>query len=373
MRNLQWLAAAFFGIAAAACAEEPKPHRACIEGARLDTPLLVLESDLSAASALAHIDTQGCITESSSPALGGDPSLAVSHDRFFAVIRDSSRVAEIDPYGPALIEGRAFDIPPVDIVTNPHDVAIASDGTLWIPRYNLPSLAVLNEDGTLAAEVDLSAYADDDGIPEMEAAIAIGDKVYVSLERLSWTGSRYIANESSMIVGIDVESHEVVESFVLKGRTPFGRLVPSPSDDSIFFAVVPGEFDAIDERDGIERIDTRRGISELVIDEVSLGGSPSEVAIISDTEGYAIVARPEVSNDTSLVRWNPATGKVENVLATTEGRYGLWGLAWAGGDIVIGDRDRKAPRVRIFSRETGAERGSIPLEVLPPVAIIALR
>lgn len=356
-------------IAAAACTETPEPVTQCVAGLRLDVPLLVLESDLATASALARVDRDGCLTERSSVALGGDPSLAISGGRFFVAIRDRSRIAEVDPAGPWLIEGRQFDVPPVDVVTNPHDVAVASDGTLWVPRYNMTSLAILDEGGALLDEIDLSAFADEDGTPEMESAIAIGDRVYVALERLSWTGARYETENDSLIVALDVASRSVVGTIPLQGRVPFGRLVPAPDDEGIFYAAVPGTFDSIDERDGIERIDTRTGTSELAISETALGGSVSELAIASENEAYALVATDETSNDTSLVRFDPQTGNVTGSWATTTGRYGLWGLAIAGDDVVVGDRERTAPRLRIFDRKSGVERGSIPLGVLPPVSI----
>lgn len=372
MRNLRPLVAAILGIAVASCAEPPRSVERCIPGLKLDRPLLVLESDLSAASALARIDTNGCVTERPSLALGGDPSLVISRNRVFVVIRDRSRIAEIDPAGPLLIEGGQFDIPPADIMTNPHDVVVASDGTLWVPRYNMSSLGVFRDDGALIAEIDLSAYADDDGIPEMESAIAVGDKVYVALERLLWTGARYVTTESSLVVALDVVNRSVAEVIPLQGRAPFGRLVPSPEDETVFFAAVPGHFDAIDERDGIERIDTKTGTSRLVARETELGGSVSEIALASETQAYAIVARPEASNDTSLVEWNPTTGARVRTLATTPSEYRLWGLTIAGNEVIVGDRERTAPRLRVFSRDTGNEKGSIPLEVLPPVSIISL-
>src|SRR5690606_13757501 len=117
--------AAILAVAASACTETPETVTQCVAGLRLDAPLLVLESDLATASALARVDTDGCVTERSSVALGGDPTLAVSRGRYFVAIRDRSRIAEIDPSGPWLLEGHQFDVPPVEIVTNPHDVAVA--------------------------------------------------------------------------------------------------------------------------------------------------------------------------------------------------------------------------------------------------------
>lgn len=371
MRHPRWPVAAILGIAATACSEPPVSVERCFAW-KPERPLLILESDLATASGLARMDTDGCLTESPSVALGGDPSLAVSRRRIFVTIRDRSRIVEVDPAGPSLVEGSQFDIPPTERMTNPHDVAVAADGSLWIPRYNMASLAVLAEDGTPSADIDLSAFADDDGIPEMESAIAVGDKVYVALERLSWATTRYTSQHSSLVVGIDVQSRAVVETITLQGRVPFGRLIPSPDDEYVFFAAVPGEFDSVDPRDGIERIDTANGTSRLVANEVALGGSPSDIAIVSETEGYAIVAGPGATNDTALVQWNPTTGAATRTLAITPGEYRLWGLAIAGEDVIVGDRERRAPRLRVFSRETGNEKGSIPLEVLPPVSIVSL-
>lgn len=371
MHSHRWPVAAILVIAATGCSDSSPSVERC-GNLELARPLLVLESDLATASGLARVDTHGCVKESPSVALGGDPSLSFSKGRAFVAIRDRSRVVEIDPTGPRLIESRHFDIPPTERVTNPHDIAIASDDTLWVSRYNMDSLAILREDGALDGEIDLSAFADDDGIPEMESLIAIGDKVYIALERMTWTGSRYTSELPSLVVGIDIRSRSVIETISLEGRVPFGRMIPSPDDDGVFFVAVPGEFDSIDARDGIERVDTRSGTSRLVANEASLGGSPSDIAIVSETEGYAIVAGAQATNDTALVQWDPATGEVTRTLTTTPGEYRLWGLAIAGDDVIVGDRERRAPRLRVFSRSAGNERGSIPLEVLPPVSLVAV-
>lgn len=372
MRAKSRCGAAIVAIAAAACTPEPGSTTTCTDGVTLARPLLVLESDEASASALARVDTEGCVTERPGIALGGDPSLAWSAGRAFAVLRDRGRIAEIDPAGPTLIDGHQLDVPPKDRPPNPHDVAVASDGTLWVPRYDLGSVAVLGAGGALVATIDLSSLADDDGNPEPEDAIAVGDAVYVGLDRLSWTGSRYEAKNAASIAILDVASRSLAGTIPLGGHAPFGRLVPDPDDSTAFFVVEAGDFDVIGEHDGIERVSTTARTARLVASETALGGSPSDVAVATTTEAYAVVAGSDPTNSTSLVRFDPSTGAVGPTLASTPGEYRLWGLAVVGDTVVVGDRDPRGPRLRRFDRATCAERSAIPLAVLPPVSLVAL-
>lgn len=75
--------------------------------------------------------------------------------------------------------------------SNPHD-AVLCGGSLFVSRYERSSLLVLDPaDGVVRAEVDLSAFADDDGLPEVSDLVAVGDQLAVGLQRLrrldGWT------------------------------------------------------------------------------------------------------------------------------------------------------------------------------------------
>jgi hypothetical protein len=68
--------------------------------------------------------------------------------------------------------------------TNPHDAALCG-GRLWVTRYEHRALVEIDPvSGELVGELDLGAWADDDGVPEMSDAIVAGDRLAVGLQRL---------------------------------------------------------------------------------------------------------------------------------------------------------------------------------------------
>src|SRR5581483_6113825 len=71
---------------------------------------------------------------------------------------------------------------------DPVDVAVARDGSLWVPLYRAAAVAIVGPGGTVTSTVDLSSY-DADGNPD-PSAIAIvdtpaGEKAFVALQRLN--------------------------------------------------------------------------------------------------------------------------------------------------------------------------------------------
>jgi hypothetical protein len=98
----------------------------------------------------------------------------------------------------------------------------------------------------------------------------------------------------------------------------------------------------------------------MLVAEHDLGGSVTEVAV-TDGCGAAIVAGPEATvNPTHLVTFDPNTGQVFSggasspappVIGPTPG-YDLWGLAWRGRTLYVGDRRRGATGygIHVFDR-----------------------
>jgi hypothetical protein len=71
---------------------------------------------------------------------------------------------------------------------NPHSIAIASDGLAYVPLFGAGTVRVMDFDqppgSATVRDIDLSAFADDDGNPEPSLAIACGDIVFVTIQRL---------------------------------------------------------------------------------------------------------------------------------------------------------------------------------------------
>ena len=275
--------------------------------------------------------------------LGGDPTLAVSRGRAFFVARDKDLVFELDPS--CGMPRSKIDVhdPKRQGTTNPQDVAIAPDGTWWwIPRFNAPSIAVIDPLGSITKTIDLSMY-DPDGNPNASAIeifeVGGASKAFVALERLD-DHDRLKSKLPSWMLRIDLASGQA-DYLELVGRDPFGTMDVA---DGLFYLATPGNFDLADETNaGVERFDPVRFTSTLLASERDLGGSVTQVAI-SKKCGAAIVADPTPNvNRTSVVMFDAASGQVlaKNVVGPTEG-FDLSTLAWRGNLLLVGDRRRAA-------------------------------
>ena len=316
--------------------------------------------------------------------LGSDPQLAVSGGRAFFLARDNGFVFELDPacgtpkakYS-VREEGRQGSV-------NPHDVAVAPDGALFVVLYNVPRIAVL-VGGKVTTSIDLSGPEfDADGNPQADAIriVNVGGvpKAFVTLERLDDTDKINIlsSKQPSAMLRIDVATRKVEATIQLAGRNPFNTMA---EQGGALFLAEPGNFDTAGEPlAGIERFDTATSTTRLLVTEQELGGSVAEVAV-TDGCGAAIVGGPQKDvNPTSLVTFDPTSGKVLTsaqaaVLGPTPS-YDLQGLAWRGTSLYVGDR-RRGPNgypVHVFEREPGTcilhEVPSRAFDLpLPPVAL----
>lgn len=282
--------------------------------------------------------------------LGADPQLAITNGRAFFLARDNDLVFEVDATcGTPVARFSVHDLAPKDPVTgevrpaNPHDVAAAPDGTVFVPLFTAGRLAFV-KDGKIDGSLDLSPY-DADGNPQADAVRIVNvdgvPKAFVTLERLD-DKDLLRSHQSSQMLRVDVRTRTVEAAIDLAGRNPFN---PMSELDGALYLAEPGNFDHDDdELAGIERFDTRSSSSRILVRERDLGGSVAEVAVTHGC-GAAIVAGPQKDvNPTSLVTFDPTSGRVLTtlrapVIGPTPG-YDLQGLAWRGRALYVGDRRR---------------------------------
>lgn len=295
--------------------------------------------------------------------LGKDPQLAVSNGRMFFLARDNDLIFELDPVCGTPLSRFSVHEEGIQGWVNPHDVAAAPDGSVFVALYNAPRIAIF-KDGKVDGTIDLSSY-DPDGNPQAESIriVAVDGvaKAFVTLERLDDLDTRpgrYLqSKQPSFMLRIDVASRTTEAVIPLEGRNPFNAMIEAGGE---LFLSEPGNFNAADEPlAGIERFSTTSSTTKLIVAEKELGGSVAEVAVTNGC-GVAIVAGPaKDENPTSLVTFDPKTGQVfttalNPVLGPTPG-YDLWGLAWRGDVLYVGDRRREGLGypVHIFERESG--------------------
>jgi streptogramin lyase len=304
--------------------------------------------------------------------LGADPALSVSAGRAFFVARDTDTVFELDPTCGTPMQQFTVHQPSQSGTSDPQDVAVASDGSLWVPLFAVPAIVILSPSGTQTGTIDLSSY-DADGNPDATAIAIVstpaGEKAFVSLERLNPFPTSV---QPSWMLRIDVPTATVEETIVLAGRNPFGTMQDA---DGILWLAEPGNFDDAMETDaGIERFDTSTSTTALFARETDLGGSVAEVDV-SGGCGAAIVADASAVNATSLALFDATSGAVltpssASPLATPG--FDLEGLGWVGGAMLVGDRTRASSGypVHVFDGACApVERADAVFLPLPPIAL----
>jgi hypothetical protein len=333
---------------------------------RLERPVVVLEQRPGSASGLGRVDEGGCFLEIPDASLSGTGIFAEAGGRLFFVDQEKGVLDPIDRTTLELAghplavfaDGEAPSAP------NPHGLDIDADGRLWIARYGMGSLAVLDPSGKLGATVDLSDL-DPDGKPEMEAVHVDGDRVHVALELLDFSTNPAPPRGPGVIVSLDRATRARVGTIALAGRNPFGGFAPMDAAGRRFAIATPGSFYATDPGDGIDLVDFAAGTATQLISEVELGGSATEVLIAGPTEAYAIVAGDSQANPTSLVRFDPSTGKRVAVLTRAPG-FANAGLALNGGLVLVGDHTGENAGIVAFDRASRTESGRITAHRLPP-------
>jgi hypothetical protein len=316
--------------------------------------------------------------------LGGDPALAVSGGHAFFVARDTDTIFQLDPA--CGTPARSWSVHQADHpgTSNPYDVGVASDGTVWVPLYDVPRLLVLSPSGAVLHSIDLSSY-DSDGNPQaMGVAVVMtpaGEKALVPLQRLN--DATYASEQPSWMLRVDVATARVEATITLAGRNPFG--IDVEPDAGALWLAVPGNFSmAAEPLAGIERFDFATSTTALIAHEADLGGSVTEVAVQGSC-GVAIVADATSVNATSLVTFDPGSGAsiasaARSPLATTGagGGFDLNGLAWVGGEVLVGDRRRAANGYPVHDLHP-ANACNLTLRQdaiflpLPPVSVRAVR
>jgi hypothetical protein len=347
------------GAVLLACDQTSPPSATCPDG------VLVAVSDYTSS-------LEGVLPLDGSPpvllkgdALGSDPALAMSAGRRFFIERDKAEnVYELDSCG---IARATYATRASTAVVDPQDVAVASDGSLWIARLFASSALVI---GAARSEIDLSS-ADADGIPNMSAVriaqTAHGEKAFFALERLDDHDPNLALKQPSAMAVIDVATHALDQVVVLAGRNPFGLM---PQVGPLLWMAAIGRFDADHETDaGIAFFSTDTLTSTLLIPESVIGGSVGTVAIDGSC-GAAIAfdAVPNV-NHTFLVAFDVQGNVVQSAAFGPTTGFDLAGLLWVDGTLLVGDR---RPTSAGYLVHTFTRDGACALKQGPDLAGLAL-
>lgn len=258
--------------------------------------------------------------------------------------------------------------------SNPHDIYVNSLGTIaYITRYDMTSVLKMDlSTGATLATISLAAFADADGIPEMDRMYQQSNTLYVLLQLLD-RNNFYSPTGTSLVVAIDMTTDTVIDldpgTGGVQGKqlirtNPYSEIVGGIGGLVAFSAV--GYFGVQD--GGIMQISPANPATQsMMLTESAAGGDILDFALVSPTWAYAIVAN--ASFETILIQFNPTTGTKTGATIYNPHDYVLSDLE-IGTDLLVADRTPTNPGVWFYNMNTNTPLVPNPLDVgLPPFDI----
>ncbi len=260
---------------------------------------------------------------------------------------------------------------------NPHDIEIVAPDKAYVTRYDAASLLIVNpQDGAELGQIDLSAFADADGLPEVSQIVRVADRLYLSCQRLDRNSGWGPADVSYLIVVdlatdtlVDVDPDaEGVQGIALSVANPNSMAVIG---EQIAVGVVVGFGDRAG---GVEIVDTVTSRSlGLAVSEEDLGGDITSMVLVDQNRGYAVVADENFAN--SVRPFELSGGNVGAPLENISGGF-IPNLAVDGDRLIVADRgsfsDPASAGLKFYNAATGAFLSG-PIDTgLPPQDIVVL-
>jgi len=283
--------------------------------------------------------------------------------------------------------------------SNPHDIVLSSSDKAYITLFEKNYLLVVNPNtGEELKKIDISSFADSDGIPEADQMVIVNGILYVTLQKLDRFNYYQPAGKGQILM-IDTASDTILGSILLTGQNPYdinyqnstNKLVVS--EVGSFYDLADGGIETVDLNgciswhDVIDKYDayvngqtawsevitcyieyTTHGISGFILSEKDLGGNITDFVMKPlSSQGYIIVT--DSSYNTSIVSFDLEQAvKLKDVLIGNGFIYS--GIALGDEKLLVGDRTSTKPGVRIISTLTNGEITTKPINTgLPPLSI----
>ena len=259
--------------------------------------------------------------------------------------------------------------------SNPHAIVFVDAEKAYVTLYERDYVLILNPaTGDSLGRIDVSAFADADGLPEISQMAVFGDRVFFAAQRLN-RDAFFSPTDASLLLVIDTLTDtlvdvdpdtEGIQGITLAGTNPTavvqrgGRLV----------VATVGTFGAQD--GGIEVIDllTLQTEGRLVTEE-SLAGDVGAMAMLNDQEGYIVVS--DANFVSSVKRFDLSTGIASDTLPDHSGGF-TPSLAVLSTSLYVLDRgsfsDPASAGVTIYDTDTNTLTAGPFSTGLPPSDIL---
>ncbi|MEO6462701.1 MAG: hypothetical protein ABIP29_06460 [Candidatus Eisenbacteria bacterium] len=255
--------------------------------------------------------------------------------------------------------------------SNPNDIVIVSPTRAFVTRYDTADLWIVHpQTGAFVGSVSLAAFADADGIPEMNRLAVMNGRVFVTVQRVD-RDLFFSPTDSSQVVVLDAATGALidcdpgaagVQGILLPFQNPTTELVPDPAGRLLVGCT--GAYGAPD--GGIVRIDpVGLAVEAVEVTEAALGGDVVDLAIASPTRGFAIVG--DAAFNTACRPYDRVIGSVGPPVHATSGFNLSDAEVNDRSELWLADRTPANPGIRVFDALTLAPLTAGPVSTcLPP-------
>ncbi len=263
--------------------------------------------------------------------------------------------------------------------SNPQDIAVVSPDRAYVSRYETAWLYEVDPTvGAVVDSIDLSGFADADGLPEMGQMALVGDLLFVAIQRLD-RDDFWLPVSPSYLAVIDTNTNALVDAdpvapgiqgIELTGLNPTSE-IQVDEEEGIIYVGESGRWNVSD--GGIDAVDAV-GLTALgfVTTEDQLGGDLDDFTLPVNGRAHAVVSVSTPGweaycvsfdwTDGDLIDevWRPGGFSVEDI----EVHPGT-------GQLFLCDRTYTDPGVRVFKVADGSQLTTGPLSVgLPPFDLV---
>ncbi len=261
-----------------------------------------------------------------------DITVAAHGDHFYRIERfQGDNVTKFSVAAPAdpIWQFSTLD-PGEEGTSNPNDLVFVDDRKAYLLRYGKTTAWIVNpsaadEAGFKIGELDLSAYADSDGIPEMNTGVVADGKLFITLQRLD-RDNGFVPSNDGYVAVFDTATDTEIDTGTpnpegLPGiRLPIrnlGAIQYLEENDSVYLQGVGDYGSSFSGRDpeysgGIVRIDPVTYNVAMVVDDGDATDHPygniSGMGIVSADKGYFVGYAG--FGDNTLYAFDPTTGTV---------------------------------------------------------------
>ncbi|MDH5472076.1 MAG: hypothetical protein OEY87_04740 [Gammaproteobacteria bacterium] len=239
-----------------------------------------------------------------------------------------------------------------DTGANPYAMIFVNETKAYILRYGKATAWIVNPSATIESdfktgELDLTAYDDGDGIPEMANGIIVGNKLFITMQRLD--RNNFWSHTNIVYVAVfDVTTDQEIDTNY-PGDAVMGipMEIINPNTDIAYDAVLnkvfvqgQGDYFGGNYTGGIESIDPDTYNTLLELDDGDQithdYGFISGLAISSATRGYFVSYVGW--GDNYLYTYNPATGAIQLSTVTAVQGINIASIAFdANGRLWVAD------------------------------------